>query len=246
VDYAPSGANFNATSSYHSVGSFSSQELIGISGDALLTQETGGKETVELRLFNGSGFGPEHAVPHTSGGGPEWFAVDQDPSGKSHVFSESTHLARDYDLYEESTSTGSHWSGPLNLGNAISADNFAIGLDSRGSGLVLGTDPAIGFPVLGNQSVSFSLKHSSIRKGRSTTGSGKGSPGGSGRKVELQVERSGRWYDVASTHENSSGSFKFTIKGTAAGRHTYRAVASDLAGYLLYGYSPARTLRVTS
>ncbi len=196
-------------------------------------------------MFNGTGFGAEHAVPHTKGGGPEWFGVDQDPSGRAHVFSESTHLARDYYLFEQSTSTGAHWSSPLDLGNAIDASSFAVALDARGSGLVLGTNPAVGFPVLGSQSVSFTLKHSRVSKGHSTTGSGTVSPHGSGRKVELQVERSGRWYDVASTHESASGSYKFTIKGKTAGAHAYRAVVSDLAGYLLYGYSPARTLRVT-
>jgi hypothetical protein len=31
----------------------------------------------------------------------------------------------------------------------------------------------------------------------------------------------------------------------AAGRHEYRAVAADVPGRLLYGYSPVRTVRVT-
>jgi hypothetical protein len=246
VAYAPAGSDFDASSSYHIVGTFSGQSLTGISGGALVTQKTSGGEELELRMFNGSGFGAEHAVPHTKGGGPEWFGVDQDPSGRAHVFSESTHLSHDYDLYEQSTTTGAHWSGPLNLGNAIDAGSFAVALDARGSGLVLGTDPAVGFPVLGSQSVSFTLKHSSVRKGRSVTASGVVSPHGAGRRVELQVERSGRWYDVGSTHESSAGKFTFTIKGKTAGKHGYRAVVSDLAGYLLYGYSPARTLRVTS
>ena len=100
--------------------------------------------------------------------------------------------------------------------------------------------------MLATQSVSLSLKSSTIRKGRSTTGSGKGSPAAKGRKVELQVERSGRWYTVATTHEGAGGKFGFTIKGTSAGTHVYRAVVSDLAGYLQYGYSPARKLRVTT
>jgi hypothetical protein len=67
-----------------------------------------------------------------------------------------------------------------------------------------------------------------------------------GRLVTLQVERSGRWYNVATAHEKSGGSFSFTIKGTSAGKFAYRAVAADLAGYLEFGYSASRTLRVNS
>jgi hypothetical protein len=181
VAYAPAGSDFDASSSYHIVGTFSGQSLTGISGGALVTQKASGGEELELRMFNGGGFGAEHAVPHTKGGGPEWFGVDQDPSGRAHVFSESTHLSRDYDLYEQSSSTGARWSGPLNLGNAIDASSFAVALDARGSGLVLGTSPAVGFPVLGSQSVSFALKHSSVRAGRSVTASGTVGPHGAGR-----------------------------------------------------------------
>jgi hypothetical protein len=76
-------------------------------------------------------------------------------------------------------------------------------------------------------------------------GSGKGSPLAKGRAVQLQVQRSGAWYWVATTHENASGAFSFTIKGAAAGTRDYRAVVSDFAGYLQYGYSAARALRVS-
>jgi hypothetical protein len=102
----------------------------------------------------------------------------------------------------------------------------------------------VGYQVLAAQKVTFALKSSSIRVGQSTTGSGKASPISAGRKVELQVERSGRWHDVASTTEKSGGAFRFTIKGSSVGSHTYRAVVSDRPGYLLFGYSPGRTLRV--
>lgn len=246
VAYAKSGDNFNASSSYHNVGVFNHERLVWSSGDALLTIQTGGKESMELRLFNGTRFGAAHVVPGTSGGGPYWATVDQDPSGRVHVFSSTIHSAVDYDLTEESTSNGVKWSGPVNLGNAIDSDNFAAALDSHGSGIVLGTEPGIGYPVLATQGISFTLKSSRIRKGRQTTGSGKGSPAASGRLVQLQVERSGRWFTVGTTHEGTGGSFSFKIKGNALGTHDYRAVVSDLAGYLQYGYSPARALRVTS
>jgi hypothetical protein len=245
VAYAPSGDNFNDTSSYHNVGRFSHEDLLGISGDALLTVQTSGKQQVLLRLFNGTSFGSAHVVPGHGSGGPQAFGIGQDPSGAVHVFADR---AAAYHLIEVSTSTGTHWSAPVNLGNAIANTFFSAALDSNGSGLVLGTaGTGRGYPVLASQSVSFSLKSSKIKKGQTTTGSGTGSPAGSGRKVELQLEGAGnRWNTVATTNENASGSFSFTIKGTSAGTFRYRAVASDLAGYLMYGYSASRSLEVTS
>ena len=59
------------------------------------------------------------------------------------------------------------------------------------------------------------------------------------------MEKSGLWSTAHTAHENASGSFSFTIKGTSAGRFSYRAVAADQPGYLQYGYSPARSLQVT-
>ena len=247
VAYARSGTNFDATSSYHLAGTFRGQSLIGISGGALLTEQTSGRDALELRLFNGTSFGPAHTVPDTAGGGPEWFTVDQDPGGTVHVFNESTHLARTYDLYEETTSTGAHWDSPVDLGDAVDSTGFAVGLDRSGSGLVLGTPgTAIGYPVLARQDVTFTLSKSSVKKGRTVTGSGTVRAKAPGRLIQLQAERSGRWYTVGSTHETASGTFKFTIRGNGTGSHSFRAVASDLAGYVMYGYSPARTLRVTS
>jgi hypothetical protein len=245
VAYASSGHNFNSSSSYHTVGTFSHEHLIGMSGDALVTIQTTGKDNVLLRLFNGHGFGAAHVVPRTGGGGPEWFGVDQDPSGEVHVFS-SRAAVKSYDLLEVSTSTGSHWSKALNLGSATVSNGFAAALDAKGTGLVLGTPPPWGHPVLAFQHVSFSLNPATITKGHSTAGSGKGSPAAKGRKVELQVEKSGRWFTVATTTEGSGGSFSFTIKGTSTGKFSYRAVASDLPGYLQYGYSKSQTLQVKS
>jgi hypothetical protein len=248
VAYAAAGTNFDASSSYHIVGTFPDEQLVGISGGALLTENesTKGNDALELRIFNGTSFGSAHTVPDLAGGGPEWFAIDSDPGGHVHVFSESTHLSPIYDLFEQTTSTGASWSTPLDLGSTSDNSDFAAALDANGSGLVLGTSPAIGYPVLAGQSVTFALSKSSIGKGHRVTGSGKGSPAASGREVELQREKSGLWYTVATTHENSSGSFSFSIKGTSTGTFAYRAVAADLAGYVLYGYSSSRSLKVTS
>ena len=245
VKYAPSHSDFNDGATFKKVITIKNEQLLGVSGNALLTIQTNHKQAVELRLFNGKSFGAVHAVPGTSGGGPEWFGIEQAPGGGTHVFTERGFAS--YDLIEYSTSNGAHWT-KRNLGNAIDSNGFSAGLDSRGTGLILGTpDHVTAYPVLQPQTVSFSLKSSSIRKGQSTTATGKGSPAGAGRLVVLEVKRSGKWYDVkgATAHEKSNGSFSFTIKGKSAGKFSYRAVVSDLAGYLLFGYSNTRTLRVT-
>jgi hypothetical protein len=245
VDYAPSGSNFNASGSYHRVINISNESLLAASGSALLTVQTAGKQVaVELRLFNGKSFGPPHAVPGASGGGPEWFGLQQDPSGVTHVFSERANTG--YDLVELSTANGKGWKS-ANLGNAINSSSFAAGLDSHGTGLILGAggSQVNAYPVLQAQAVSFSLKSSTIKRGTSTTASGTVKPAGPGRVVTLQVERGGAWYNVATTKEKGGGSFSFTIKGTSSGTFSYRAVVSDLAGYLMFGYSAARTLHVS-
>ena len=253
VEYAQAGANFNASSSYQSVATFPGEQLVAMSGDALLTTKTTGKPVLVLRLFNGTSFGAPHVVPGAAagfeGGIGTWSTIDQDPSGRVHVFDESEFFSTPYLMYEESTSTGVSWTSPLDLGNAINSTTFGAVLDSAGSGLVVGTnadEPAWGYPVLAAQSASFSLKSPTIKKGSSTTGSGNASPAAPGRVVDLQVERGGLWYTVASTHEGSGGKFSFTLKGTSAGTFDYRAVVADLAGYVMYGYSPARALKVTT
>jgi hypothetical protein len=249
VSYAPSGDNFNSQSSYHQVGSFGKEMLVGMSGDALLTVQTQGKEDMLLRLFNGRGFGASHVMPGGAGCTIGCsITIDQDPSGAVHVFIERS--AFDYDLVERTTTDGgSKWGGAVNLGNAISDGGFSAALDSRGTGLVIGTGNVLAYPVLGAQGVSLSLSRSSIRKGQTVTASGRVTPHDSGRSVQLQVEVSkNTWRNVtgAKATTKSGGSFSIKIKGNSAGSFTYRAVASDLAGYLLYGYSNGKSLHVTS
>jgi len=247
VEYAPAGKNFNASGSYHSVGAFPSETLVGISGDALLTEAASG--ALRVRLFNGTAFGPAHTVPALGTlGGPAWWALDQDPRGQVHVFSDRAFAPVSYDLYMQSSWSGASWSSPANLGNAITSDYFGVALDSIGSGVVVGStdhEPVWIYPVLAPQGVSFGLAKSTVGQGRTTVGSGKGTPIAKGRTVWLQVERSGKWYSVATTHESGTGSFSFTIKGGAAGTDDYRAVVSDFAGYLQYGYSAGRALKVS-
>jgi len=251
VEYAPAAdsSNFGVASSYKKVATFNHEDLLAMSGDALLTIQTTGKNLFEVRFFNGTSFGAAHAVPglkeHTLGA---WETIDQDPAGVTHVFVETNWTSPIYTLEEASTANGSDWTGWTDLGNAISSTYFYAGLDCIGSGLVLGDggSKAIGYPVLAPQSVTFALSQTSIKRGHSTIGRGKGSKAAAGRTIELQIAKGSLWYNVASTHESSSGAFSFTIKGSTVGTAHYRAVASDLAGYVQYGYSPARTLTVTS
>ncbi len=248
VYYAAKGADFDASASYHLVGGFPNEELIAMSGAALLTQQTSGHEYLKVRLFNGTTFGAAHVVPGSGGGGPGWFTLDQDPSGRIHVFTARAAAPVSYDLYERSSATGATWTAPVDLGNADDSDYFGVALDSDGTGLVAGSDggqATKGYPVLGPQGASLSLERTAIKKGHTTTADGKGSPVAKGRSVSLQVERSGLWYTIASTHENASGGYRFTIKGVAVGAHHYRAVVADEAGYREYGYSAARTLTVS-
>ena len=246
VEFAKSGSDFNSGSAYKKVVSFPHEHLLAVSGSALLTSQTKGKQDFLLRFFNGTKFGAAHAVPGYKGQLGYWTTLDQDSSGVTHVFVESSFVAPIYDLLETSTANGTHWSGRTDLGNAIDSNVFNVALDSSGSGLVIGNgnSRSIGYPVLAHQTVTFSLSHSSIKKGKSVIGKGKGSKAAKGRVVELQVEKAGKWYDVKSTHEKANGSFTFTIKDTAIGTRKYRAVAADHAGYVQFGYSSARSLTV--
>jgi hypothetical protein len=117
--------------------------------------KTTGTPVLLLRLFNGRGFGAAHVVPGSGasfeGGLGTWATVDQDPSGRVHVFGESEFFSTPYLLKEESTSTGASWTSPVNLGNGINSNMFVAALDSTGSGLVVGTNankPAWGIPSL--------------------------------------------------------------------------------------------------
>ncbi len=146
VEFAPSGKNFSSSSSYRQVGMFPSEQLIGISGSALLTVQTQKRQSVLLRLFNGTSFGPAHAVPNSSGGGPQVFTVCQAPDGRVYVFAERAGY-KTYDLIEYSTSTGSKWSNGVDLGSAINSNLLTGVVRDNGHGLVLGVSPAYGYPV---------------------------------------------------------------------------------------------------
>jgi hypothetical protein len=244
IYYAPTGSNFDLKSSYRDIATFNHEQLMGVSGDAVLTRQTTGKQRALLRFCTSRGCSTAHQVPGPDNPGPNAFGIAQDQGGVTHVFSSGGYASGPlYDLIDLSTSNGTHWSN-LDLGDAINSTSFTAALNSRGAGMVLGSTPAWAYPVFIPQAVSFSLKSSSIKKGQSTVGSGHVSPAFLGLAVALQVERSHSWYTVATTHESKSGAFSFKIKGSTTGTFHYRAVASDLVGEFLYGYSPARALTV--
>jgi hypothetical protein len=60
--------------------------------------------------------------------------------------------------------------------------------------------------------------------------------------LERQTGRFGT--SVATTTESAAGGFAFAERNLSPGKYTYRAVASDLAGYIQYGYSAARTATI--
>ncbi|HEX3907943.1 MAG TPA: hypothetical protein VHW92_08425 [Mycobacteriales bacterium] len=246
VGYAAAGKNFNSSSSYTKVGTFKNEDFLGISGDALLTQSTTGATPVRLRVFNGTSFGAAHTVPHGSGAGPENYVVDRDPRGEIHVF--TVLAANSYNLEEQSTSTGAHWTSQQVLSNAVNSDSFNGGLDATGSGIILGTNAdggkATAYPVLARQSVTFKLSKSSVKKGKKITARGKARPAKKGRKVTLEKLEHGLWHSVAKTKESKTGAFKFRIKASKVGHIKYRAVAADTAGFLQFGYSVGRSLKV--
>jgi hypothetical protein len=93
------------------------------------------------------------------------YQIDQDGNGKVHVFTATSRSAPAYYLHEVSSFSGATWSKPVSLGKAVLDNQFAVALDVTGSGLVLGTGTARGYPVLAGQDVSFTLASSKIAEG---------------------------------------------------------------------------------
>jgi hypothetical protein len=246
VSYAKAGKNFDATSSYAKVGTYSNESLIGMSGNVLLTQSSTGSFPVRLRVFNGTKFGVAHTVPHGYSPGPEEYVVDRDPSGEIHVFTILSSTG--YELQEQSTSNGAHWSSRRTLASAETSGTVDGALDATGSGIILGTNAEGGiakaYPVLASQSVSFALSKSTVKEGAKIKATGKARPIKKGRTITLERLEHGLWHSVRTTKESKTGAFSFTIKTKSVGSFTYRAVGSDTAGFVEFGYSAGRTLHV--
>jgi len=243
VYYAPKGSDPGSISSYGEVGTFSNARFAVPEGNALITREQTGSTPFEIRLFNGSSFGPEHVVPSSGGGGPQWFGAAVSSSGRVFFFSERNQDS--YDLYIESTSNGATWTTRRDYGSAVTSGNFNGALDSIGSGIVVASsNPIRVYPVLVAQSVSFTLSKYTIPAGASVTARGASDYPKAGRKVEIQYLDAGLWHNLLGTTESASGRFSVAISGLASGVHTLRAVAADELGYVQIGYSASKVLKV--
>ncbi len=243
VEYAASGSNFNASSSYKSVGTFDNQTVVAASGNALLT-DPGGSLTGgdKLRFFNGTSFGTAYKVPDSKAGDDGYFAM-QEVGNVVHVFFLSR---RDgYDLFSETTTNGTHWSKLVRYGSAINSEWLAPVLGPTGAGQVFesqSSNPTLSQPILNTQSVHITLKSTHVRKGHGTTLSGTVSPQLAGQLVTLERKAGSRWDTVKTTHESSAGKFSFSVPGST---ETYRAVVAYQPGYYEYGYSGSVKLTAT-
>lgn len=248
VWYAAAGSAFNTAGSYRLVGSFANEQLLGVSGSALLAVSTKSKEPDEIRFFNGTSYGAAHAVPKFDGTLGHENVVIQDSHGLTNVFQEGAPDPKgltDYDLYRESTTTGSHWSALENYGTATKWNDYSGALDKNASGAIVGGEtPVHVWPILQDAHVTLKLAHSSVKVGHSVTATGKSSPAAAGRKVALQRLVSKKWHTVANSTESSTGKFTFHITEHTAATYKFRAVSNDKPGYVEFGYSSSHSLTV--
>ncbi len=244
VEYAKSGSDYNASSSYKSVGKINNEQTVTVSGNALLT-DPGGSLTGgdRLRFFSGTSFGKANKVPDAKPTDDGYFTM-QETGSTVHVF----FLDRDqsYDVFSETTKNGSSWSALQQYGTAITADQLVSVLGPTGAGVVLeagtGSSPVLAQPILNPQFVSIALKQSKVKPGHSTKLTGTVRPQLKNQLVTLELKSGKDWLTVTTTHESASGTFSFTVPGKA---ETYRAVVAYQPGYYLYGYSNSVTLAVS-
>jgi hypothetical protein len=245
VSYAPSGSDFNDPSAWHHVAYLANQTVVGISGDALVTDGNGSLTggDVQLRFFNGSTFGSSFKVPEPTNGDDGYFSVDQ-AGGRTFVFFENRRNG--YDLYVDITGNGSTWSDSV-YGSAIDSSQLVGVLGSMGTGICLEADAAgvmNAQPLLNGQAVRISLEKTSVKKGTSTILNGAASHVLKGQQVTLQYLSGGKWYNTEGpTTESSAGTFSFTVPGET---DTYRVTVNYDPGYYQYGYSNSVTLTATS
>lgn len=238
---APTSANLWAT-----VGTLPNEQLIGVSGNAILTEVGNNADTVRLRRYTDSGLSAPSTVPGASGGGPEWFAVVTDPAGRVHALEETARTG--YELQQVVTSDGVHWSAPQSLGDAVVSDGFAGAYSAKGSGFIAGVASDLSstpvYPVLNGQDIKIAIRPSSVVLHAHATVSGKSGPVLPDQLVQLEVERSHKWYVVAHTRESHTGTFTFRVAATKVGTFDYRAVVAGETGAYLIGYSNSAALRV--
>jgi len=239
VEYAKAGSGLNTSASYKRVGTFGNELVTAVSGNALLTDPggsiTGGER---LRLFNGTAFGPARRVPDTREGDDGYFAM-QVVGAAVHVF----FLGRrnGYDVFEETTTDGVHWSPLHQFGSAIGSTSLMPVLGASGSGVLYATagTPLLAQPILNVQGVHVVLAPARVRIGHPSVLRGTAHPRLLGQTVTLEVLKSGAWYGVKASKERANGTFTFRVAGRTA---TYRAVVNEKPGYYEFGYSNAATL----
>lgn len=244
VYYAPAGQDPGLLSSYHDVGTFADATFEFLEGGALITQLNDGSQSYQIRLFNGTSFGAAHTIPDTNGGGPGWTTGGISAAGRVYIFSERNQDS--YHLEVQSTTDGIHWTPRSDLGSADYAYSFNAALDAINTGIIVGSpNPVEVYPVLAAQSVSFALSKTKVLEGTTVTATGKTGYPSAGRKIELERWVAGAWHSVAATTENAAGKFTFHITEHSAATYTFRAVAADEIGYVQYGYSARKSLKVT-
>ena len=132
VEYAQAGSDFGDKSSYTKVATISHEDTIAISGNALLTDVRGSiSGNVRIRFFNGTSFGAAYKVPQPKYYDDGYFAL-QETGATAHVF----YLDRraGYDVFEASTTNGTHWSGPTEYQTGIQSGDLAPVLGRSGAG----------------------------------------------------------------------------------------------------------------
>ena len=239
VWFAASGKDFSSTTSYKQVAVISGQQAVDLSGGALLTVPSNSITSGgTISFFNGTSFGPARKVPDTKLGDDGYWAM-QETGASAHVFFEGRR--NQYDLFEESTSDGAHWSGQSMYGSAIHSNDLVPVLGPTGAGQLFEADgnPQLSQPILNAQSVHISFVHPRVKVGVRGIIKGQAGPRLANQLVTLDRLISSKWYPVASTRESASGSFSFSVAGSTA---TYRAVVNYKPGYYQYGYSNAATL----
>ena len=240
VEYAAAGKGLNTAGSYVPVpgGTINHEQVIAMSGGALLTAVNGSiTGNVRIRFFNGTKFGPAHAVPQPAHPDDGNFALEATGS-ITHVFFIAKRQG--YDLLHETTATGATWTPLQSYSSAIASALLSPVLNRFSNGVVFENDghPLYAQPILQGLHVHMALHPSVVRVGHSALLTGASNPCGGAHRVTLEKLVAGKWYPVRSI-TTSTCAIKFGVPGATA---TYRAVVSWLPGWNQYGYSNAATL----
>ena len=240
VYYAKSGADFNKSSSYSKVATIKGEDLTGVSGNALLTDPggslTGGER---IRFFNGSSFGTWHKVPEPYQGDDGAFTLLKAGSSAYVYFFNRRHS---YDLYGESTTNGSDWSGLSIYDSVIDLNQLVPVINSFGQGICYETSggPVRAQPLMTPQHVYLTISPSKVKVRTSSKASGGSGVHLKNDKVTLYQLSGKSWRKFATKSEAANGTFSFKIPGYT---HTYRAVVADDPGFFQFGYSNEAKLR---